>query len=461
MGLSLSSLGQAAVCPGSAVLPGTEGVAGAPGNGLHEYVSILLRDGRREANAALDGIVDRWALGETDASIVRWRAGYFEPDVPDGALSEQPLCLMEDGSVVEVEGARGVYDMPAGGLLAGTIDLGWSEAEPLDRTATGWRAPRGSQLWAVDLKSGSEAHTPALERNWQVRGSALLLARWVGLPRRGVVGALCFLPRSKQDPRGGVWKKPDVAWGAADLARFEAEIRGVVARVEASRKRLEAGELPEFVTGPQCTFCKARVTCPAYAVEARAIVQASTAGGRFRLPTLAEVDDAWLARAATALPDIERAGRGLRSLLEAAVAQRGPIPLADGRVWGPEDCGATEKFGTRALYQALVGEIENILPMDETAEDPERDRFDRAVLLADEAFKTSGAAMEAAVQKAMDIAGETRTRSSHMGALKARARERGGARPARAIKWRPHHAERTAALSIAAELPAHGEEAAE
>lgn len=461
MSLSLSSLGHAAVCPGSAVLDGAEGVAGNPGSALHEYVSILLRQGRREANDALDQIVARWSLGETDASIVRWRAQRFEPDVPDGALSEVALCLLDDGSVVEVEGARGQYKMPPNGVIAGTVDLMWSEPEPLYKDADGrWRAPAGAQLWAVDLKTGSDAHVAAIGRNWQVRGSALLAARWLGLPSRGVVGALCYLPRSKADDPRGRWEKIGEAWGENDLAAFETEIRGIVARVRESEALAAAGRIPELIMGPHCGFCKARVVCPAFAIEARAMMRQG-GDGKIRLPVVGELSRDDLGRMASTLIILERAARGVRDLLKAEVERGGPIALPDGRVYGPEDCGEVERFATRELYQAVVDEIADILPVteDDAATGARgADKRARAAALVDDAFRAPWDKIEECVRRAMDEAGEARGLGRHIGRIKEAVREAGGVRREPMIKWRPHHPGKTAGIIAASEMVRRGED---
>lgn len=356
---SLSTLGHARICPGSAVLPGFDSVGGACGSAIHDGASVRVREGERAMLDMLPDICAYWNLSEVETAIVTARLRSWTPTIPDGALSEVPLGLFADGSVRVVRGGRGDYERENGLILAGTLDLLWSEPEPLDVT---WccggdgcgcnglplaaRCPPGSVLHAAEIKSGIEANVPRVIANWQLHGAALLAARWTG----AIDGAphTCFVA-----PGEGRWDDPDVALDGDDFDKIEAEIRRVATRVAEQECRQAAGEPLKLVTGPHCTHCRARAGCPAQLAEVRALVAPETTGSLAAgplTPAQAKLLATQLGRAA-AITD------QARKVLQKHADTFGPIELDDGRVWGLHDTGKQRThWDPIATFNALCDE---------------------------------------------------------------------------------------------------------
>lgn len=437
MPVTLSSLHRAAVCPGSAALPSAGSVGGNLGSAFHEWLSWLVELPDQGGGHNVEELVRRWNLSEDEASILRWKVRYAQPEIPAGALSEVALCLMDDGTVTRVGGARGRYEMPPGGVIAGTIDLLWSEPAPLvrDDDESAWRVPGGAQLWVVDAKTGSERNVERIVRNWQLRAGALIASRWLGTPVRGVVPAVWFAPRSKADPPEGRWDVPAVGLDAGDLNVIEKDVRAVVARVREADARVAAGELPELVTGPQCEHCPARLACPAFGADARAMLAPYT-GMSLQFPTVTELSPEQASRAAEMLPVMERASAQMRKLLRSYVAMMGQtIPMSDGRVWGPERVSDATVFDALPTFAALRGALGDLLG------DPSA-----GVEAANSAFKTTKTEIIKAVKEAHKAAGEPGTQKAAIARALEAIERGGGSRKVPAVKWRAHHPGATAAL---------------
>jgi hypothetical protein len=436
MGLSLSKLGEAARCIGSAVLPRMDGVEGDEGNAIHQYVDTLIREGREAANDALPAILTRWNIDEERASYVTWRARRFEPEVPEGALSEVALCLLEDGSVVRVNGARGKYEMPDGGLVAGTIDVVFSAPLPFVVLGDVRRAPTDGKLWVTDWKSGSPEHVASIERNWQVRAAALLAGRFLGVPSGGVVPAICFLPASAKDDPRGTWRKPEHTLDEADLDAIDVELRELVAKVRAADARFTAGGVaalvPDLTAGPHCRTCPARLACPAFESEARALVRALLDGGEtfaLRLPGVEDLDDVSAARLLSYRSFAQKLKDGLDRLLQAYVLSTGRALHAGDREWGPV-AAERKVYDPQVLFTSLVETLEQIVPRDD------------AEALANDAFKTSDRAVKASLKAAiLQKRGEVKRGDVGRlaGAVFGKAKERGGLRMEPTVKWAFHH----------------------
>jgi hypothetical protein len=347
---SLSSLGRAAACPGSTVLPVVEhdgqDNGAAIGNALHDYIATSIKHGRMVADEARWGIADKWRLIEDDAGLFFWRAKSFDPVVPKGALAEVPLCLMADGSVVLVSGGHGRYELPPGAIIAGTIDALWSDPEPL---AAG-RCPAGSAVWAPDWKTGTPDQRPDLRLDYQARGAALLAARWTGA--EVVVPAICYV-----QPGAGVWHVREdedgaaLPFGATDLRAIEDDVRGVVARVREEHARARDGKDPTLTTGAHCIYCPSRALCPAHVAEVRALVS-DEAPSMLAAPLSQEQ----AVRLATLRTRLHGAAKAVDDALKTHVDTFGPIALPDGREYGAT-LEPVDDIDALAAYAELKGEV--------------------------------------------------------------------------------------------------------
>lgn len=358
--LTGSGLQLADTCPGSAVLPrfGSTSTKADMGSALHE-VNALRGEGHVPD---LDSIADRWGLDGKDRGIFFARARSMDLQIPDGAVYEVPLCLRADGTVEPVEGGRGSYLVPDDALVALTVDVLAATPEPLQEGR--WCAER-SVLWALDLKTGSDAYVAPIRRNWQARVSALLGVRWTGA--EFVIPGILYPGEG-----GGVWDCHTVHGEVAplrpsELAQIDADVRGLAERVAAQEERVKRGQLPMLVSGAHCQYCPARPGCPRHVSEVRALVMGSQSLAAEPLTREQAVKLAGMLGPARDVLD------AARDALKAYVEQNGPIPLPGGKVWGPT-VGQDTVFDTQATFDAgvaelapLVGEEDAIRLMNEAA----------------------------------------------------------------------------------------------
>lgn len=377
--LTLSGLQLAATCPAAPVLPriGSTGVKADIGSALHE-VNAARGEGQEPD---LHEIADRWGLAGKDRARFFGRAYAMDLQIPDGAIHELPLCLRADGTVESVTGGRGSYEVPEDTIVAGTLDILFSDPTPLH---DGRWCDADSVLWTPDLKTGSDAYVAPIRYNWQARVSALLGARWTGA--QAVVPAIVY-----PDVEGGRWDVPmrsgrPVPLWHDDVAQIEADVRDLHARVMEQADRYREGKTLRMVTGAHCTYCPARAGCPAHVSEARALAtgQAGLAVG----PMTREQ----ATRGAGILGPIRAAADALEDALRDYVAVNGPITLPDGRVYGPQP-SEKQVFSTRPAYQAIVDELTPLVG--ETA----------AIDFADLAFNTSEKGVYNAIRAAHEAAG--------------------------------------------------------
>ena len=312
---TLSQLGLVAACPGSASLHryAREGDrAPTLGRAIHALLEDMT-DGSfcRGEPYEPEKLAAMFELDADDAGRLAFLAAHLRLPVPPGALAEVPLGYWPDGSVRRVEGGAGSY-RDDGQILSGTIDAMWAEPEPLwtmdgmtDRGggAPSWCCPGRSTLWIVDWKTGAEEHVPPIDRNWQLRGAAVLAARWTGAQR--VIPAICYVNAAEcaeavREGRvyAGRWEV-GAPLDAAALDEIEREMLAVLARargegdanlreqarradgaggsaqsdgdgegLDAGGGRVAGERRPSLVLGPHCDHCNARGACPALAREA-------------------------------------------------------------------------------------------------------------------------------------------------------------------------------------------------
>jgi hypothetical protein len=359
-----SSLQRAQACAGAAVLPAVarETSWSASGSAGHEHLALRLLLGVDEAMAQLPQICRRWQLDEREEAILTAKLRAFEFIPPRGARAEVPLALFEDGHVERVDGSHGEYAVPAGAIFAMTVDLLWTEPEPLV-IQRGWHCPPGSKLWVVDYKLGEETYVHAVEDNAQALAGALLAARFTGA--LAVVPALCFVR-----PGRGLWDQPEAYLDEPALADVEARLHHTHQRILAARAAYLAGEqrfLTYLTEGAHCDFCPAALSCPAKTLQLKMVL----AGDDDLLvrPDEVAITPVQAQRLALALPQLNQFMRQARKALEAYVAAAGPIPLGDGNKWGPYDHTSqvvdprqgvrrlAEEIGERAARGALKVEL--------------------------------------------------------------------------------------------------------
>jgi hypothetical protein len=373
------------------------------GSAVHEQIDGAVREwGRAADRGELADIADRWELwGEARGDFFRYVRGLGGCPVPPEGLTEVALCLLEDGSVVQANGGKGQYDMPPDGLIAGTIDALWCErtvwcggAYETEVVPFLWPdagPPRlfpGSRLFVPDWKTGEAVTTPPAPFNWQIKGAALLAARWTGaplaLPALGLIDGGPVRWEMELDRHGAA-----VVLDEGALASIEAEIRRVVARV-----RAQDPEHPEVEMGPHCAYCPAKAACPAHVAAPRAMIEA--------IPDPKAVGPLTRDEARRLLPlalAVEPARQAALAALKRHADAEGPIEIPDGRVW--EGAEATRwDFDVKATFDALVDALSPFVGEE------------RALEIAHDAFKTSKEALWDAISAAIDPLNEQRAKEN-------------------------------------------------
>jgi len=352
-----SSIDQAERCPASAVLPAVKSISGPSnfGSAGHEHMEMRVRYGVDEAMERLKGVCWRWGLDETQTGVLTALVKHFEWSPPKGAVPETSLCLLEDGSVKRIGGGRGDYDLPAGGLFPMTIDVMWSEPEPL-RVVDGLPiCPDGSTLFVVDYKLGQDTNVAPVEQNGQALAGALLAARYTNAQR--VVPAVVYVRRGKGD-----WDTMPHWLGEDELGVIEDQVREIVAKVAKQRRKLEARKPLNYVEGEHCRYCKVQWLCPAKTVLLKSFLKPAAALGRKKKPPSAlpqKLSASQRRRLAMMLPQLVQFTEQARAALQAYVEATGePILLTEGKVWGPYEQIQTKVVPKVALpiLRGVIGE---------------------------------------------------------------------------------------------------------
>ncbi len=402
--VTLSGLQRASICTASVVLPryDSRSPAASLGSALHEVIE------RRITGEPMppETIANAYELTGFDRGRFLSLCRSFDPKVPAGTLAEVALGMFDDGSVGEVDGGKGEY-VAAPGLnmyTAGTIDAMWSDP-PLSESK---RCPEGGTLWIVDWKTGDEGNVAPPATNWQLRGAAVLAAEWTGAKR--VVPMLCFIDGTCPEGRWDI----GAAIEDAELTAIGSTMTDILADIDTAATAYETGEGPRATTGPHCEHCPARPGCPAHVAEVRALLAAYKPGD-----ALTPLDAASAAHLAGLLPAARKVLKMAEDAVKAYAQANGPIPLADGRIFGPQHA-KRDTYATRVSYEALAREI-----------------GDEA---ADEAFSTSKGAIYDAIGAAHEKTGIKRKKGAAVAKVLAEIAEKGG-KTSRVIElWKAHYA---------------------
>lgn len=391
--ITLSGLQHVAACPGSASLPRQPrtSLPALLGHAIHELAETRIRcvdEGPDDGGMLADNIASARGLSADDAGRLSLLARHLRLPIPAGALAEVPLGYWPDGSVRRATGGAGEY-ANEGQILSGTLDGIWAEPAPIERVQVMqghgpecfemWCQP-GSTLWIYDLKTGDDDHVPPIDRNWQLRAGALLAARWTGAQR--VIPAICYVNAAEcaawlrehpGEPYEGRWEC-GAPLDVAALDAIEVELRAVLARARggsdglgedvtgggaaaAGRQDVGRGDrsaqgVAPLILGPHCEHCPARGACPAIAAEALTLARGE---GLYLPPGGALTRDA-ASRLAGLLSPARRVLDAVEEALKAHAQAHGPIPLADGREWGPVLEPVT-RYKTAPTFEALAAMV--------------------------------------------------------------------------------------------------------
>jgi len=361
----------------------------------------------------LPSLIKKWGLSEREGAFLEARLMKFEWSPPPHSIGELALALFEDGRVERTVGGRGRYpELEAGGrlegaILAGQLDVMWSEPEPLDLSDPAHpRCPPGSVLWVPDYKFGLDAHVDPIEVNLQAHANAVMAAKWTGA--RFVVPAVLYVKPPKGD-----WDAPATAWGPKDIADAEARVRKTLAARRAQIARMLCGEeLDGFTEGEWCTFCPGMLSCPAKVSMMRLTAGLAAAGAPL---DLTDDEAAWWAARLTL---IESLTSRAREHLKARVIRTGRnIPLGNGLEWGP-----VEVSQSRIVPHVALPII----------------RQELGDLKIDDVTKISRKAIEDAVREEHLRQGIKRQLSKTMGRIMGKIRDAGGLEKEPAQQFKAH-----------------------
>lgn len=406
--VTLSGLQCASLCTASVVLPryAWSSAAAALGSALHEVIERRITGD----SIGLDVIANTYELAGIERGRFFALARTFEPHVPAGTLAEVALGLFGSGAVGRIEGGRGDYGDRTDLLTAGTVDAMWSDP-PLVVGAPGDYpvCPEGGTLWVVDWKTGDEGNVAPPATNWQLRGAAVLAAKWTGARR--VIPALCFVDHGSPDGRWDI----GAAIEGDELDKIESTMVEILEDIRYAAEAYADGIGPRALTGPHCEHCPARPGCPAHVSEVRSMLTREGYDAIEPMPLSAAEASRLAGMLASARKVLDLAEKALKLY----AAEHGPIPLADGRIYGPQH-GRRTTYLTRASYEALAAEI-----------------GDEA---ADAAFKTSKGAIYEAISAAHDKADIKRKKGAAAAKVLGEIAAKGGTTSKEFTVWKPHYA---------------------
>jgi len=347
--VSDSSLHRAEECPASQALPcvGHVNMPANVGSAIHDHLELRAKHGIEKAFAEIEAICDRWGLVDVTRDVTIARCHKFKWVPPDGATAELPLAWDAEGRAIMVDGGRGTYNLPPGAWGPGTIDILWSEPEPLVWTHDPRfgnclavpHCPEGSTLFVADYKTGEDRYVPPVENNPQVASGAAKAANLTGA--KNVVAMVIFVTGEQ-----GVWDVSE-PWGPGRLAAAKARVRAIHDSAMQAKADVAKGVVRPR-EGMHCLYCDAFTHCPAKVDMITSVL----GSGR---PCYEVEDD--LPKLVATIAQVETFVRNAKALLRASVEETGKsIDLGGGLYWG-EKVGSRLKFVSHKTLPVLKNEL--------------------------------------------------------------------------------------------------------
>lgn len=309
-----------AKCLGPAVFRAVQHISSAAdsGSAIHKHMEHRALHGYEAAMKLLEQTVLEYDLSEVERDIAMARCRHFNFQPPAGSIPEIALAWdlsLDEPDVIRVEGGQGSYKTGWRIGAPGTIDLLFSEPDPLVWKRDRAYCPQGSMLWVCDYKTGSETWVDPIERNWQLKSAAIKAAQWTGAEQ--VVPAIIYAGRGE-----GIW---DVAkpW---DMDRIE-EARREVFELH-DRISSATVDSVTLVEGYHCQWCPALTSCPAKLSSVHTLLGRS-------IDDMEPINAETAMQMANTLPIIRSMVDRSNLALRAWVREHGPIAVGGGRFWGP------------------------------------------------------------------------------------------------------------------------------
>lgn len=307
----------------------TSGAAADEGSAIHEHLFQRAVLGVDEALLRLPEVLSKWNVGERESAIIAAQMRKFAWSPPRGAIGEVALLIAQDGSVRRTVGGRGQYPAAHDRLLPLTLDLAWSEPEPLlwpEGLSGAPRVPEGSVLHVVDIKTGSDVWVDPAANNLQLLAEAYAMARWANASE---VAPMILYPRGEK----GIWDAPPNLLGPEDLRRTLARLLALKRARDEAIGAYANGGLPVLHEGPWCMGCESADACPAKLQLVKAALDAPEPEAPGPLSQEQRV------RLVSMKDAAERFARKAKAVLQRSVDAGGdgggPIDMGGGVWWGP------------------------------------------------------------------------------------------------------------------------------
>jgi len=309
-----------AKCLGPAVLARIDhtNVKADSGSAIHRHLELRAEVGYEAAMAGLEQTIAEYGLDEVEASIAAARCRHFTWTPPPGAIAEIALAWdeLDDYEVKPIRGGQGKYAVTDYLRAPGTIDIIFSEPEPLILTEGGQPiCPKGSVLWVCDYKTGVDTWVDPIETNWQLRSAAIKAAKWTGA--REVMPAVIYVGRGE-----GTWDVASRIWDLDRIERVRKQVFDLHARADTARP-----ENLTLVEGYHCRYCPAATSCPAKMATVTTLLTEPK--------PIARLDAQRARQLAEVLPLVRDMAAKADETLRQYVRENGPIDMGGGRFWGP------------------------------------------------------------------------------------------------------------------------------
>lgn len=323
-----STVTRAVTCPPSLALPQiTEpaGEAAAGGTAMGEFLQRVTAVGRDAALAEVKDDADRavFAQIQTDTLPLHAPGGKHERAVAYDPWSGEVLSLgFNIGRAYKDAEWCKAHGVDRTRHIVMSLDYDWPDvAHKGKHNVCDWK--RGQGAWL---------NTPLAANNWQAKLGAMVMARLTGAE---VVQS--WIVRVNEN--GFVDWSDSIVMDELDVMAAEAQFRGLLDHVRRVWEDVRVhGKVPDVTTGRHCLHCKAHKACP----STTALIQKIKTE---RIST----DLSWFEKPEDLLLAIEMRDRtakiekDLHAELKAWTDRHGPVPLANGQVWGPRIIGNGNK----------------------------------------------------------------------------------------------------------------------
>jgi len=320
------------------------------GTAVHKHMEVRAELGVYRALELLDETIDAFGLSEFNANMAKAKCKKCEYEPPAGAIAEVALAWRidaEDGSaeVVRVRGGQGQYELPEGVGCPGTVDLIYSEPDPLfwDEETGNPVCPENSVLHVLDYKTGEDAWVDPIEHNAQLASAAAKAAYWTGAQL--VVPEILFV-----EARTMWFDRVQQAWDIDRIDQAMWDTFELHTRIAKAKQRTMYSS--EYVEGYFCRFCDAMPHCPIKGQRIRNLLERKIDNASGAL----KPDE--VSRMVAMMPILRDLVSWCESMAQAWVRENGPIDVGAGRLYGVQD-KPKDEIDARAMWKLVLEELKD------------------------------------------------------------------------------------------------------